>query len=991
MDAERLPRWRPLLLVGLLLASLMVAAPSASAASGDLALTNGVSPFEGQYINAFNQVTLEVQVTNQDPGGSSVPRDVEWEACPEGAPSGHSHCDDGAGTIPTLPTLQSYTYTFPTLWSPSTSHWPAGTVQGNYTVTFAFVDGDFDTSDDTLVVNVVLTEEFKDIMVPENQDPRDGLLDVASGVDGAVLNTNVTYPRQGETWRVDYDVYLCGGCDLNMSWGWRLTHDFGGAPVAESITDVDLTGYNWGGLTQLSRDLPAFSYNEPGRYLLEFGVFNSSGDLVPANNIGSIHLRLDDTSDLVVMGFMPTHNTQDPNAPFYYGDDAVLALVENHGNTTISGSSMTMTISDVLGNLDTQQSCDLPTMAPGADHECLFDLDFIGEDRRISVTIPVDLGLWNDVNPEDNEVTQSGVDITVGPIGASISQSNSNGVYTTDQTMTLIARTSDTAAGPLNYTWKINGIFDLVPGASYGQLIEVPVDSLDLGDHRISLIVRDVLGYTQSEFLDITVLHHTAIDGGAAYTGQGVSLEEAVLVHEESLPLLGLNYGVGNGKAPLMLHAFGLEAPGGIEGDAGLLEMSIQFNLSELLPNNIDPETVELRVLPAMNSTSWGFVNPPNEATVNDDGTIDVVLRENTVLMFIGELPAPDVRLEDVRLERRPNGHLEVLWDASGDLDNPYLSGWNIYRLAMPAGSSTYFPSPEASSNPSFWEDFTESTFVASTAIENDRWYDTVPLETDTCASYLVAPADRSGAPDLSRLNVTSGEQGGPGLFCGDAIPPNVVVSDLRATSTFSNDSACHQRTGNWDRCYDVAVTWTWPDHEPEGNVSWNLYRVEIDPVGLDLSALTPLMANMQAFPGEEGRYDMNGSVDESIRPYRVFYFVLTPTDAVGNDNPVVIGENSVRLLIDDQWWAYNQHLIPEPEPEPEPPLGSPWVGKLVDGMASDGLFQAALGVLLVAFVMVAIGLPVLRGRHRRLKRIVAARIRQQQANSVAEEFDDFF
>ena len=182
---------------------------------------------------------------------------------------------------------------------------------------------------------------------------------------------------------------------------------------------------------------------------------------------------------------------------------------------------MTMTISDVLGNLDTQQSPgNLPTMAPGADHECLFDLTFIGEDRRISVTIPVDLGLWNDVNPEDNEVTQSGVDITVGPIGSSISQSNSNGVYTTDETMTLIARTSDTAAPQLHL--KINGIFDLVPGASYGQLIKVPVDSLDLGDHRISLNC-DVLGYTQSEFLDITVLHHTAIDGGAAYTGQGGS------------------------------------------------------------------------------------------------------------------------------------------------------------------------------------------------------------------------------------------------------------------------------------------------------------------------------------------------------------------------------------------------------------------------------------------------------------------------------------
>ena len=70
-----------------------------------------------------------------------------------------------------------------------------------------------------------------------------------------------------------------------------------------------------------------------------------------------------------------------------------------------------------------------------------FDLDFTGLDRRISVTIPVDLGLWNDVNPEDNEVTQNGVDIEVGPIGASISQSNSNGIYTTDETMTLVART----------------------------------------------------------------------------------------------------------------------------------------------------------------------------------------------------------------------------------------------------------------------------------------------------------------------------------------------------------------------------------------------------------------------------------------------------------------------------------------------------------------------------------------------------------------------
>jgi len=990
MDADRLPRWRPLLLVGLLLTSLMVTLPVASAASGDLGLTSAISPLQAQYVNAFSQVPLEVQVTNEDPGGSSAPRDIEWEACPEGAPSGHTHCEQGSGTIPSLPTLQSYTYAFSTGWSPSTSHWAAGTVESNYTVTFSFVEADFDTSDDELTVVVVVTEEFKDIMVPDDQDPRDGLLNVASDNDGAVLNTNVTYPRQGETWRIDYDVYLCGGCDLNMTWGWRLTHDFGGAPVAASYTEVDLTGYNWGGLTQLSRDLPVFSHDEPGRYILEFGIFNSSGDLVPTNNVDSVHLRLDDTSDLVVMGFMPTHNTQDPSAPYYYGNDAVAAVVENQGNTTITGSSMTMIVSDVLGNVDTQQTCSLPTLTPGASHQCLFDLDFTGVDRRISVTIPIDLGLWNDVNPEDNEVTQSGVDIEVGPIRASISQSNSNGIYTTAETMTLVARTAETAAGPLNYTWKIDGVFDLLPGW-HGAVVEVPVANYDLGQHTIALIVRDGMGYSESEFLTITILHHTDIDGGAAYTGEGLSVNEAVLVHEESLPLLGLNYGIGNGKAPLMIHSFGLEAPASSNEDVELIEMDIQFNLSELLPANINPETVELRFLPAMNSTTWGFVAPPNEVTIHDDGTIDVTLRENAILLFIGVLPMPEVNLEDVRLERRPEGHLEVLWNATGDVENPYLSGWNIYKLAVPAGSSTYFPSPEASSNPSFWEDFTESTFVATTDIGNDRWYDDVPLPTGTCASYLVAPANRAGDPDLFRLNVTDGEQGVPGLFCADAIPPVLTVSNLRATSTFSNDTACHERTGNWDRCYDVRVSWTWPDHEPEGEVSWDLYRVEVDPNGLDLRALMPIESNMQAVPGEEGVFTTNGTQDESIRPYRVFYYVLTPTDAVGNDNPVVIAQNSVRLYIEDQWWAFNQHLIPEPEPEPEPPLGSPWVGKFVDGMTNDSLFQTALGVLLMVFVMVAIGLPVLNGRHRRLKRIVAARIRQQQTQNVAEEFDDFF
>ena len=62
--------------------------------------------------------------------------------------------------------------------------------------------------------------------------------------------------------------------------------------------------------------------------------------------------------------------------------------------------------------------------------------------------------------------------------------------------------------------------------------------------------MRDVLGFTQSRLLDITVLHHTAIDGGLAYTGQGVSLDEAVLAHEVSLRNLASITVLGTAKRP---------------------------------------------------------------------------------------------------------------------------------------------------------------------------------------------------------------------------------------------------------------------------------------------------------------------------------------------------------------------------------------------------------------------------------------------------------
>ena len=104
--------------------------------------------------------------------------------------------------------------------------------------------------------------------------------------------------------------------------------------------------------------------------------------------------------------------------------------------------------------------------------------------------------------------------------------------------------------------------------------------------------------------------------------------------------------------------------------------------------------------------------------------------------------------------------------------------------------------------------------------------------------------------------------------------------------------------------------------------------------------------------------------------------------------NPNAENPNIERVHIDDDWWSYNQHLIP-PEPEPpEPPLGIPWLQKLNDATQVSE-FQTAGFVLLATIVLNFLLLPLLLKRRKRLKRVLEARKRNSAA--AMNEFDDFF
>jgi hypothetical protein len=331
-------------------------------------------------------------------------------------------------------------------------------------------------------------------------------------------------------------------------------------------------------------------------------------------------------------------------------------------------------------------------------------------------------------------------------------------------------------------------------------------------------------------------------------------------------------------------------------------------------------------------------------------------------------------------------------WTAEGDSSNPYVGGWNIYKLMIVQQAGTLFPNPANGVNEFIWNELTSTSLVASIDPSSESWVDPVPLATGDCASYAIMPASREGTPDFEHINVSLDENGQATAFCGDAIPPVSSITNFQHTSTFTNDTECYKLVNDWNMCYELNLTWMWPENEPNGQLFWNLYMVEQQPSEIDVRFLTPLMSNIASTPGETGYYNTSGVEDSNIRPLRTYYFILAPVDSVGNEQLIADypSPNVERVIIEDDWWSYYQHLIPEPEPEPEPPLGVPWLGTLTDYMQEDEFTTTGLASLIV-LVLSIISLPLLLQKRKRLKRIMAARNRRAGVASTADEFDDFF
>jgi hypothetical protein len=586
-----------------------------------------------------------------------------------------------------------------------------------------------------------------------------------------------------------------------------------------------------------------------------------------------------------------------------------------------------------------------------------------------------------------NNIISEQADVLAGNINAAIQQENSNGKYNTGDNIEMFGKSGATAAEPLNYSWWVSGIINL----GYGQVLNISGSVLGLGDHTITLRVIDAFGTIDTVHEYITIFDYIEISDEPYYTGSAITRSEAYLETESILPVLGINYGVGSGQEPLQLMSFDILSIADGSANVGMESMVITLNMSAILPSNVNLSTVDVRQIDSLNDNIWSYIESPNILTNNEDGTFTLEMVSNGAILIVGELPEANVSLGDVDYSLLKDGQIELNWTASGDLSNPYLGGWKIFKIIGSETSSTYFPETDGGINPLVWGELTLDTAVATIPITIDHWLDPNFLETGDCASYAIIPADRAGVPDFQKASIARNAAGSAGMICGDSLPPSVAISNFVSSYDFINSSDCYDISREWNMCYEVNLTWIWPEHEISGPVSWNLYRVESRPVNVDLKFITPIASDILSIPGETGYFNQSGSEIDGIRPYRTYYYILAPIDWVGNENTMTSypSSNVNRVHIEDLWWQYNQHIIPVPPPPVEPPLGVPWLGDLQDAMQKE-IFLYSGGTLITILFLSIIMIPLILKRRKRLKRVIAARKRNKSPISD-DDFDDFF
>ena len=942
--------------------------------SGDMSIISS-SPSENDFIPAYSPTFFEVTVSNLHQAPSDA-REINWFVCVGELNNNlciSNSIDDGSIMIPSLQSGNVSTYTS------NDPFYPSG-LNETITVVYRFKQNDLNPNNDVISFVLNASLQFTDIMVETDENIIDQISGLAVHENENILSNNTNYDLVFSGF-----ANICSSCSINTTLGWQLWDTEETEIISESYVYVEdypkLSFYK-----SFTMGLPTFNHDKDGRFSLTYGIFDSIGapfgDMYASNNLNTVEILINTEFDVSINSIYPSHNPSSVN--YFYGENMINVELSNNGNMTAENILLQLTISQ-NGNTINTQLCQVSLLLPNQQRNCVFDM--LAEGGSIVISAVLDVFNKNnyDSNPLDNILEESVV-VIIPQMSTNIEIDNVKDWYTDNEVVSVSANVNPFSPGPVNFSWWYSGIVNI----DYGQEININTADYGLGSHNFKLISTDVLGNIEILYFNIQVYTEVIVSQPPIYQASAISASETFeIIHQTSLPTLRETYNLNGDTRPLLLLHFDL-----VDGETsesmfdGQNWMDIELNLLDSTPPNVPVSSVEIRKLSSLNDTSWVYFNPEHYSLENQN-LMSIRIYESTTILLIGNLGEPNIEAQNFTVNLISGGNFELNWNPYGDTESNYLHGWNIHQKIVPDFGGTIFQSPQQGYNENLWEDLVADSFRAFVPLEENSWEDLITVPDGFCTSYAIIPVDRTGNTYNHLANVSM-ENGTAAFVCGDSTPPSTSIINMQNSWRFTNDTACYDILKDWNLCYEVTISWTWP--EGEVDETWNLYRVEQNPNGMDLALLQPVLSDISYVAGENFQFTQNGIDDDTIRPMKTYYYILTPTDQYGNERTVAIypSANVERVHIENDWWAYNQHVIPELEPEPEPPLNSEWLGNFSDSLDQQE-FQTAGIVTLVTLCLGVIMLAFISKRLKRLKRVIGARNRRLAANSMADEFDEFF
>jgi hypothetical protein len=943
----------------------------AATASGDLALSSPESPLEGGNYSRYDSIPMKIEVWNKDIVALSGARSLRWYACSgdhvaSGCPNqGRS---TGISSVAGIGEGEKVIITFPTPFYPDESE------TGIHTVEFLFAEFDSNDADDLIRFNFWIAEELFDIVMDEEHDMRPANLSFAIHEDEYVYNSNTSYPMYAKGISNN-----CLGCTFDVEMGWRLV-DENGSIVAEDSTNI--SDFSEWGQQYFNRSLPNLSSPETGRFTLQIGVFNSnaedangnpSSDLNLFNDLAEFGVVFNNNIDLTIDRMYPAYKSD--SLQYFYGNDSVAVEVVNNGN--ISSENTTLFLELFLNDSTPAElpwECSVPVLYPRQSHKCLFNLAIIG-DFKLNASVTTIFSSGDDENGNDNWLYEQ-ITVVAGDLLPSITLNHVSGVYDTGDIIEFVAQVDATAPLPLNYSWWLG----IIPKGD-DRILNLPASDLGMGQHEIQLRVVDALANVAINSRLVTIYNRTTLISEPVVNGEALTTSNAALQYHQELPRLSINYNLPRNISPLMLFEFDVISTDEDKPDPQTEDINLQLNISSLIPDSVPFDTLQILYLESFESGFWSELEFPDEFISYSQNLSDLSISSGGTFLLTGALPPIEVSAENILPTQLPGGHIRLDFEPTGDLDNVYFSGWKVMKRVNDRNLPMRHPDDSTEEQENEYE---KLYFVTDLSYNEGVWFDPTPLDEGFCASYAIVPFDRQGITDWDKGNVSGWQGNGlPEMSCGDSIPPFSGVTGLSASYQYRNETKCYNDYQDWNMCYVVNVTWNWPSTTEL--LRFNLYRLEIQPnESMNFTFMAPLAVNLSGAAGKSGYW--NETSFNGILPNHTFYYVLAPIDEVGNVNlqPGTVSASFTKVRIENDFWKYNQHIIPVPPPPEEPPYGVDYLGELKSWM-DDSRFQTIGLTTLAIFVINLIALPILLQKRKKIK----VKIAKQNPGFDEDELED--